>query len=99
MTAANKLLTAPALLANARAVLADFAKRGGSVERSFLSARNSLFREDLAKALGKAARAPRKHFGSFDSDKCITWGLSIGFTAEAVAAGVLLNAGELAPQN
>lgn len=98
MTRAAALLTAPALLTNARAVLADFTKRGGSVEFSFLSVWRAEWREDVTKALAKAARAPRKHFGSFDPAKCLTWGASLGLAAEAVAAVLLINAGELQVQ-
>jgi hypothetical protein len=95
MTKSLKLLSSPDLLADARAVLDTFKKRGGSVESSFLHADRMAWRMDVMASLIKAARAPKRHFGSFDTGKCLTWAATLGWTPEAVAAVVLVNAGEL----
>lgn len=95
MTKSLKLLTHPDLLADARFVLDTFKKRGGSVAGSFLGASRMAWRVDVMAALMKAARAPKRNFGSFDTTKCLTWAATLGFTPEAVAAVVLINAGEL----
>ena len=93
------LLTAPALLEDARNVLARFERLGGSVAASFLgsSPHRTAWRIDVFHALCKAARAPKRHFGSFDVTKCLTWASTLGFTPEAVAALLLINANELVP--
>lgn len=46
MTKAAAMLSAPALLSNARFVLEAFTKRGGSVQGSFLGASRSAWRMD-----------------------------------------------------
>lgn len=97
MTKAAAMLSAPALLSNARFVLEAFTKRGGSVQGSFLGASMSAWRVDVLESLMKAARAPKRHFGSFDVEKCLTWAATLGWTPEAVAAVLLINAGELTP--
>ena len=88
------MLTDSELLADARWVLAQFAKRGGNAKGCFSDPRMEGWREDVTKALTKAARAPKKHFGSFQVTKCLTWAATLGFTTEAVAAVLLINAGE-----
>lgn len=94
MTRGADLLSNPDLLADARFVLATFRKRAGRPDVCFAGPRNEAWREDVMAALTKAARAPKKHFGSFQLTKCLTWSANLGFTVEAVAAVVLLNAGE-----
>lgn len=95
MTKAAAMLSAPALLSNARFVLEAFTKRGGSVDGSFLSAGMKEWREDVTKALQKCARCHRRMLGSFDHTQPLTFAVATGFTAEAVAAVLLINAGEL----
>lgn len=96
-TKTAEMLTAPALLSCARFVLETFTKRGGSVERSFLTgAHTKPHHEDMMRDLTKCARHHRKMLGSFDRSQPLTWALAIGCTPEAVAAAVLINAGELA---
>lgn len=92
-TKTTELLTAPALLANARFVLETFTKRGGSL-KSFTSDAMKCWREDVTHALTKCARAPKKMLGSFDRSQPLTFASATGFTAEAVAAVLLINAGE-----
>lgn len=95
MTKVEQLLQNPALLDNAQYVLDVFSKRGGSVSSSFLSAAKAPWREDVLASLQKAARSPKKIFGSFPLDRCITWASALGFTPEAVAAVLLIHAGRL----
>lgn len=95
MTKAEQLLQNPKLLDNAQFVLDEFTKRGGSVSSSFLTSVRSPWREDVLAALQKAAKSPKRFFGSFPLDRCLTWASTLGFTPEAVAAVLLINAGRL----
>ena len=93
---AAEMPAAADLLANARFVLEAFTKRGGSVERSFLTgAHTKPHHEDMMRDLTKCARCHRKMLGSFDRSQPLTWANATGRTPEAAAATVLINAGEL----
>lgn len=97
MTNAAAMLSAPALLSNARFVLEAFTKRGGSVERSFLTGGHcKVSHEDMMRDLHKCAKAPKRMLGSFDRTQPLTFAATISSTPEAVAAALLINAGELA---
>jgi hypothetical protein len=92
-TKTAEMLTNRHLLDNARFVLKTFTNRGGSL-KSFTGDVMKGWREDVTKALTQCARCHRRMLGSFDRTQPLTFAVATGFTAEAVAAVLLINAGE-----